>query len=175
MDHLTDPEVVSLPRRLLCHPQEGLDPLSACKMLLCGKYMPLRSLLHREFWFWANLQACLPGRALLKVAMSLKPKHPVSFLDFISSHLRQCSPVLALLFFHQKEAILLSINLQIEIGILKIDMAYWGMAWTTDLIRISFLAFENRFSFHPSSYISTLELIHENICFSVSPQSEGIP
>lgn len=63
---------------------------------------------------------------------------------------------------------------QINFGILNIDMAYWGIACTTALISTSFLAFEIKFSFHPSSFLFTLAKIHKNTSFFEAPQFEGI-
>lgn len=48
---------------------------------------------------------------------------------------------------------------QIDVGIRKMDMAYWGIACTTVLSKISFPPLESRLSFHPSSLAFTLPKI----------------
>lgn len=137
--------------------------------------MLLRTLHHNTSGVWTNLQACFPNIALLKSIKSLKSRPPQSFLLFRSSHFFQCIPLLAALCFHQKEAIRCSIVRQMDAGILNIDIAYWGRAWITVLIRTSFPAFEINLSFHHSNFRSTLVRIHANICFLGWSQSDGIP
>lgn len=90
--------------------------------------MPLSMLVDSVSGVFANLQACLPNKAFFTVIKSLKPKPPLSFLNFNTSHLLQCRPAPESLFFHQKFTIFCSMAPQTDSEILKTDIAYCGTA-----------------------------------------------
>lgn len=125
------------------------------------------------FGHWEILQACFPNIAVLKACRSLKPSPPSFLRSFNVSHLCQCRAEFLLELRHQKVAIFLSIALIMEIGILKIDIAYWGIVWTTALRRISFPALESKLSFQLSNFELTLPNIQANISFLRTPSLKG--
>ena len=50
-----------------------------------------------------------------------------------------------------------------------------GIAWATVLIRISFPAFDNNFSFHPINFLANLALISLKEFFLFLPTNESKP
>lgn len=165
----------SLPNSRLCQPQDGLGPFAACQNSFEWKYSPLKSRLHKDDGFWNSRHACFPKSALLNVSKSRNSSPPLSFRSLSRSQPFQRMPDLVQLFCHQNLAIFCSMDLHIEIGTLKIDMAYSGSACTTVFSKIFFPPLEIKSSFHPASFALTRPRIQANISFLKTPQLDGIP
>lgn len=91
-----------------------------------------------------SLQAYLPSITLLKVIRSLNPIPLLSFLVLSTSHFFQSMLDLNSFYFHQKEAIFCSMDLQIEIGNLVCGHSCCGRTCATILIGIFLPALDNQ-------------------------------
>ena len=91
--------------------------------------------------------------------MSLKPNPPFPFSSQSFSHFTQCTFLLVPSYPHQNFLIGVSNSLINPLGSLKQLIVYVGMAWMTDLIKISLPAWERSFSFHPCNFLHTLSLM----------------
>lgn len=76
---------------------------------------------------------------------------------------------------HQKFLMRLVISSQRVSRILKQLMEYVGIAWATTFIEISFLAFGNSLSFHPTSFFANFSLISLKVFFLFFPTKDGRP
>ena len=113
--------------------------------------------------------------ASLNFWRSLNPKPPKSFGWHKELHLDQC----LFLWFprcpHQNFLIKDSISSHRVMGILKQPIAKVGIACMTALRRISRLAWDSSYSFHPWSFAKTCSLMNNKLAFLYLPTREGRP
>ena len=103
-----------------------------------------------------------------------KPESPPIFGTQTLSQLIHAILFLPLDWPHQKAWTMLVISSQRLSGSLKTLIVYAGMACATALMRISLLACENTFSFHPNSLLSNLSFNARKVFFDLSTK-EGRP
>ena len=141
-----------------------------------GNYHALKTLWTSEVVLVCNLQPCFSKRARLKALWSRKPKPPSSFGRHILSQLNQAILFFSFVCLHQNLHTILVISSQKELGSSKILIVYVGTACAAVLIKISFPALDNNFSFHPESLLSSLTINWWNaLHLFFFPTSDGSP
>lgn len=105
----------------------------------------------------------------------LKPNPPSELLCVRLSKLAQHIPLLSGSPFHQKFLVTESNLSHSFLGSKKHDIAYDGIVWTTDLIRISFPPWDNGFNFHPCIFFIAFSTRKVYASDRDLPQKEGSP
>ena len=122
-----------------------------------------------SIWLWilcrkgSQFQSCLPRRVRLNRSKYLKPRPPWFFgkhnLFQLTQWILRTSP----LYPNQNFRIKNSISFHKPFGSLKQFMVKVGMAWITTSIRISLLAYDSSFSFHPCILCQIFSWMLENL------------
>ena len=146
---------------ILLHPYEGLLEAPLCKGSLKRQFLPLNTLLKREFRNLISRQSFLASRARLNSSIVRNPKPPSECGLQTLSHVIQWIPLLFSLVSHQKFAMALLSFEFIAFRRRKHDITYVGRACVTDLIRTSLPHFDKNFVDHVLSRFCNLSLTKE--------------
>ena len=151
--------MTSLASRMLCHAYDPtiLNPLSRTEQF--GKNLALKTLYNMESMLCTRRHTCLPRSARLKFSKSLNPNPPWLFgwQNFFQAI--QCIFLEFPEYPHQNFQTKDSISLHRLLGNLKHPIVKVSIAWITNLITISRLAWDKSFSFHPCILCQTLSLL----------------
>ena len=140
-----------------------------------GKNRDLKTLQNNKSVLCINLHTCLANKESLNLFMSQKPKPPL-FFDW-----HDLDQLIQWIYFwfdpypHQNFWIRTSISLHKVTGSLKQLMEYPGIAWTTTLIKISLLYWDNNLCCQPCDFFQILSFSWEKLSLLERAAKDGRP
>ena len=166
---------MSLPARTLLHLCEAVSGDGQSKKEQLRAYFPMRTRASRDCGSFISLQPIFASKASLKVSMSRNPRPPAYFGIAIVSHETQHIFFFSGLASHQNRVSNDCICLHKDIGSLKHDIAWHGIAERTDLSITCLPAPERNLAVQLWDFCLILSRIDANISRFRRPNCSGNP